>query len=547
MENTVTIENLSIKNEALMIENAALKAELSEMSAKISWLTELISSSRRKQYGVSSEKAVYDNINVQLAYDMDEPEGLVVIHGENVEPEIQSEKPVRARPKKQGEMSTRLPPGMPVEIVECVLPENELKNDNGEILHPIGKELVRRELKITPAKATIVEIWRMSYVSRENETNGEKVTIVKASTPPQVIKGSMCTPETAAHIIYQKCVMGSPIYRQWQDWKRQGLPIEKQTMINWVIRCSEEYFEPIYDVLHQMIVRETYLNSDGTTIQVLREPGKAPQSESCIWQYRTGSGAARPIILFDYQPDKKQERPRAFLEGFSGYLTTDGSSSYNSLPASIILTGCFSHAHSYFTDTLRCLKDNERQGSLALIGKNYCEKIFDVERGIKDMAPEERFRVRNEIAAPILEEFNKWLKSVEPYVPSKSKIGKAVGYALNQWERLTRYLQDGRVECNNNLSERSFKTLVINRKNFLFATSVAGARATAVLHSITETAKASNLDPYKYMTYVMRTAAGVNIRTNPDLLESLLPQNAPDSCKCMSTHNTIDATGDIGA
>jgi len=545
MDNTVTINDLELIIEQLQAENAALKAELSEVKANNSWLMELISSSRRKRFGVSSEKTVYDGLTVQLSYEMDEPEGLVVIHGENVEPEIQAEKPARARPKKQGEMSTRLPPGMPVEIVECMLPDDAMKNENGETLHPIGKELVRRELDIIPPKATIIEIWRTSYASRENELNGETVSIVKAPLPEQVIKGSMCTPATAAYIIYQKCVMGAPIYRQWQDWKRQGIPIEKQTMINWVIRCSEDYFEPIYDELHRKIVKEKFLNSDGTTLQVLREPGKTPQSESCIWQYRTGSGAEHPIILFEYQPDKKQERPKAFLEGFAGYLTTDGSSSYNGLPPGIILTGCFSHVNHHFTDALRCLNESDRPGSLAFIGKNFVKEIFDIERSIKDMTFEERFKIRNEKAAPVLDAFHKWLKSKEPYIAAKSKIGKAINYALNQWERLIQYLNDGHIECSNNIAEVSFKTLVVNRKNFLFATSVAGARATAVLHSITETAKASNLDPFKYMAFVLRTAAGKKIRTDPVLIETLLPENAPQSCWRLSSQKNSDKTGNL--
>jgi len=529
MENTISTANEPTV-ESLQIELAAVKAELSESNKKLAWCLEQLSSHRRKLYGVSSEKTAYDNKNVQLTYEMDEPEGLLVVHGQEQEPEIQSIKQQRARPKKRGEMSTRLPADMPVEIIELKIPDDELK-EYGEQLHPIGKELVRRELKITPAKATITEIWRMSYSSRESERTDEKVQIIKAPLPPQVIKGSMCAPETVAHIISQKCVMGAPIYRQWQDWRRQGLPLTKQTMINWVIRCSEDYFEPIYDKLHRRLLQNTLLHSDGTSFQVLREPGKSPQSDSCMWQYRTSCDAEYPLVLYDYQPDKTQERPRAFLKGFSGYLTTDGSSSYHNLPENIILTGCFSHLRSYFTDALRCLKESEQAGSHAYTGREYCNQIFDIERDIKDKSFKERYEIRKKKAAPIIEEFHKWLKSVEPYVSTKSKLGKAVGYALNQWKYLIRYLDDGRIECSNNRAERSFRTFVVNRKNFLFAASVAGGRATAVLHSITETAKEMNLEPFKYLTYVLRTAAGANVRDDAELLEKLMPENAPESCR----------------
>jgi transposase len=523
MESSVTIENL-------LTEIAVLKAELSEANQKLSWLMEQLSSNRRKLYGVSSEKTIYDSKNVQLSYDMDEIPELVVVHEVGREPQIQTAAEQRARPKKRGEMSTRLPADMPVEIVECILADEDLKQ-YGEHMHPIGKELVRRELKITPAKATIVEIWRTSYTSRDSERTAEKVPVIKAPLPPQVIKGSMCTPEAVSHIIAQKCVMGAPLHRQAQDWKRKGVPLTKQTMANWLIRCSEDYFEPIYEELHRQLLQHTLIHSDGTIFQVLREPGKSAQSESCMWQYRTSCDAEYQIILYDYQPDKRQERPREFLKGFNGYLTTDGSPVYHNLPDEIILTGCFSHARSHFTDALRCLKETDRPGSLASIGKGYCDQIFDIERDIKDKSYDERFKIRNEKAAPVLDEFHAWLKSVEPYAASKSKLGKAVGYCLNQWKYLTRYLLDGRIECSNNRAERSYKTFVVNRKNFLFATSVAGGRAAAVLHSLTETAKESRLDPFQYLTYILKTSAGRNIRDDTNLLVQLLPENAPDFCR----------------
>lgn len=523
MENAVTIESL-------MIENAALRAELSEVSQKLSWLMEQVSSHRRKLYGVSSEKTIYDCKNEQLTYAMESPPEIFVVHETEQKPETQPVETVRARPVKRGEMSTRLPSNIPIEFVECVLPDEALEN-NGERLHPIGRELVRRELKIIPAKAIIVEIWRTSYTSRESERKDEPVQIIKAPLPPQVIKGSMCTPETVAHIITQKCVMGAPLYRQAQDLKRRGVPISSQTMANWLIRCSEDYFEPIYDELHRRLVKHTLLHSDGTVFQVLQEPGKSPQSQSCMWQYRTGSDAEAPIILYDYQPDKRQERPRAFLKGFSGYLTTDGSSVYNGLPKDIVMTGCFNHARSYFTDALRCLKESEQAGSLALVGKKYCDEIFDIEREIKDKAFDKRHEIRNEKTAPVLDRFHDWLKSVEAFISVKCKLGKAVSYCLNQWIFLIGFLLDGRIECSNNRAERSFRTFVLNRKNFLFATSVAGGRAAAVLHSLTETAKASRLDPYKYLTYILRTAAGADIRKDASLLESLMPDKAPDFCK----------------
>jgi len=302
-------------------------------------------------------------------------------------------------------------------------------------------------------------------------------------------------------------------------------------MASWLIRCSEDYLEPIYDELHRKLLLNSYLHSDDTVFQVLREPGKPAQSDSRMWLYRTSGDAQHPIVLYDYQPDRKQERPREFLKGFRGYLTTDAYVGYRNLPDEIIVVGCLAHVRSKFSDALKCLTDEEKPGSLALIGKQYCDRLFNLERDIKDESFDIRFKIRNEKAVPVLDEFHAWLESVNPHVAPKSKLGSAVGYAMKQWKYLIRYLLDGRIECSNNRGERSIKPFVINRKNFLFASTVAGARATAVIHSIIETAKESQLNPFEYLSFILRSASAGNIREDADLLERLLPENAPSSCR----------------
>ncbi|MCL2279604.1 MAG: IS66 family transposase [Oscillospiraceae bacterium] len=236
--------------------------------------------------------------------------------------------------------------------------------------------------------------------------------------------------------------------------------------------------------------------------------------------------------MYDYQPDKTKKRPGTFLEGFSGYLMTDGCAAYHSLPTEIIVVGCFAHCRRKFDEALKVIKDKAEQvGSLALVGKEYCNELFKIEREMGQMSFNERYTIRTEKAKPVLDEFHSWLLSVQPGVASQSKIGKAINYALNQWKYLERYLLDGCIEISNNRCERSVKPFVINRKNFLFATSVAGARATAVLHSITETAKENSLNPHEYLSHIFRTAAGLNLRDNHDMVAALLPENAPIECR----------------
>jgi len=513
----------------LLIENAALKAELSEVKQKLSWLTEQLASSRRKLYGSTSEKSVYDGSFEQVTLLADNPEQIILHDAPPA-----SSPPAKETPRKRGELSTRLPEHLPVETVECMLPESEQKcGICGEPLHAIGKELARRELKIIPAKAVIVEYIRSAYACRNCEKTAQCVPVVKAQLLPQVIKGSMCAPETVAHIAVQKCIMGSPLYRQEQDWQRNGIRITRQTMANWLIRCSEDYLEPIYGELHRRLLSHRFLHSDDTVFQVLREPGKPAQSDSRMWLYRTGADAKAPIVLYDYQPDRRQERPREFLRGYRGYLMTDAYAAYHNLPDEIVVVGCFAHVRSRFFDALKCLKEEERPSSLAYTGKQYCDRLFDIEREIKNKTFDERFALRNEQSAPILEAFHAWLVSVKPHISTKCKTGSAVIYALNQWKYLERFLLDGHIEISNNRAERSVKPFVINRKNFLFSTSVAGARSTAVWHSLTETAKESGLNPFLYLSHLLRLASSGNIRKDPGLLESLLPDNAPMFCRAL--------------
>ena len=517
-----------MENDALIAElkaeNVALRAENAEMKSKLDWLIEQLSGNRRKLYGVSSEKGVYD----QVGLFEENAQEVQVIDGQTSDKQSN-------RPKKRGEMSSRLPADLPIETVECVLPEDKQGcPECGGPLHSIGKEVVRRDFRIKPASAVVTEYVRNTYSCRACEkSSGDKpVPVIKAELPPQLIKGSMCAPETAAHLIVQKCVMGSPLYRQEQEWKRLGIPITRQTMANWLIRCSEDYLEPIYDELHRRLCQHSFLHSDGTSFQVLREPGKLAQSQSCMWVYRTSGDAKHPIVLYDYQPDKTKERPRDFLQGFSGYLMTDAYAAYHSLPDDIIVVGCIAHARRGFVDALKVIKkDEERVGSLALIGRQYCDDLFKIERDLEGKSFDERYAIRNEKASPILKEFHAWLLSVQPRIASQSKAGKAINYTLKQWKYLERYLMDGRIEISNNRCERSIKPFVINRKNFLFATSVAGARAAAVLHSMTETAKENNLNPFEYLAYIFRTAAGVDLRENQDMIIAFLPENAPSECR----------------
>jgi AraC-like DNA-binding protein len=269
------------------------------------------------------------------------------------------------------------------------------------------------------------------------------------------------------------------------------------------------------------LLKHEVLHADETTLQVLREPGKTAQSKSYMWLYRTGGDADRPIVLYDYQPDRRSLHPINFLSGFSGYLHADGYDGYHNLPDNIVIVGCWSHCRRKYDEALKSLPEKDREGSKALRGIQYCDKLFEIERKLKELSPDERHAKRQELAKPLVEDFFAWAVSLN--VLPKSAIGKAVYYTLSQRQYLERYLLDGRLEISNNRAERSIKPFVIGRKNWLFNNTPKGAQASSIIYSIIETAKENGLNPYAYLTRVFKTAPNIDFRNDPIALESLMP------------------------
>jgi transposase len=474
-----------------------LKTEVAYLNQKLEWLMEQVRLGQKRRFGASSEKSEYDQPNL-----FNEAE----VYAEPLaqEPDLcEVEKHYR---KKRRGVADRLPEDLPVEVVEHRL------QDDGQVcpvcegpLHVMGKEVARRELKLVPARAVIVEHVRYTYACRSCEKDAISVPIVKAPMPNAIVKGGFASPEAVAHIATQKFVMGVPLYRQEQEWKRQGILLSRQTMSNWLLRASEEWLEPLYDALRTKLLEHEVLHADETVLQVLREPGKAPQSKSYMWLYRTGSDAKMPIVLLDYQRSRKAEHPKEFLAGWGGYLHADGYSGYHDLPAGITVVGCWAHARRKWDEALKALPQKEQTGSGALTGKRYCDRLFAIERKLADLPPDERHKGRLEQAKPVLDEFLVWLKAQAPFL-GKNVLSRAVRYTLDQWVYLERYLLDGRLEISNNRAERSIKPFVIDRKNFLFANTPRGAKASAAIFSIVETAKENGLNPYAYLAYIFSNA-----------------------------------------
>lgn len=516
-------EQPSQEDETIAVSRAhyeALQTENAQLNQKVNWLLEQMRLARHKRFGSSSEKSQYDTLNL-----FNEAE--VTADSKLPEPALTA---VQTHYRKAAKESPeRLPADLPVEVVEHRLPaEEQVCMTCNCALHVMGKE-IRRELKLIPAQAVIVEHIQYVYACRSCEANACSVPIIPAPADKPVIKGSFASPEAVAHIMTQKFVSGLPLYRQEQQWTRQGINLSRQTMSNWLLRCASDWLEPIYEELHKQLCAQRYLHADETVLQVLHEPGKAAQSKSFMWLYRTSGNTERPIVLFDYQPDRKAKRPIEFLQEFSGYLHTDGYAGYNSLPECIIRVGCFAHARRKFDEALKALPENDRQGSGAERCKRYCDQLFAIERQLAGCIPQQRYEKRQELARPVLDEFLAYLHSAK--ASTKSGFGRAVHYTIEQWNYLERYLLDGNLELSNNRAERSIKPFVIDRKNFLFANTPRGARASAVVFSIIETAKENGLNPYAYLTYIFKNAPNWNIHQDREALQRLLPAAAPDCSK----------------
>ena len=326
------------------------RAEYENMQAQIQWLMEQLRLSRQKRFGMTSEHTSED-VMEQLSLLFNEAE----VYADQGAQEDDSRVVVAShkRHKKHEYTLDELPEDVPVEVVEHRLPEEELIcPECGETMTEIGKD-VRRRLKLEPAKVVVVEDWYYTYACRKCEKENIETPVVKAAREPNFIPGSFATPEAAAYLMVQKFTMGSPLYRQEQELRHRGIPLSRQTMSNWLLWGAEHLLKPVYNLLHQELLKREVLHADETTLQVLHEPGKTAQSKSYMWLYRTGSDDKHLIVLYDYQPSRSGDHAVEFLKGFHGYLHTDGYSGYNK-PGNITRCGCWAHLrwkNRLFSDT----------------------------------------------------------------------------------------------------------------------------------------------------------------------------------------------------
>lgn len=506
------------------LENMVKSQEIliKQLQAQIENLTEAVLAMRHDKFGSSSEKTPKSDGNQLSIFNEAE------LHADEKaeEPIVRDVNGYRRVNRKTKRME--IIGDLPVREIECTSDETDLVCPQCRgMLKPLGKETVREELEYIPARLQIVRYTRWAYECPACK-HTDHPHIQKALTPTSLMNHSLASPSSVAHVMYEKYVKSVPLYRQEKDWVDMGLSLSRATMANWIIRCSEDYLMPVVQHLKKHLMQRDILHADETPVQVLKEDGKAPQSKSYMWLYCSGNDGLAPVILYDYQPSRSGKNAADYLEGFHGYVHSDGYSGYSRLTG-ITRCGCWAHVRRKFVEAVPKTKASGNLFTDAETGRAYCDRLFMLERELQNLSADERKQERLNRGKAILGEFWSWLETVNA-LPG-SKLGKAVAYALNQKPYLENYLEDGRCSISNNTAENAIRPFVVGRKNWLFADTPAGASASAAVYSIVETAKANGLNVYTYLEYLLLYMPDWD--HTDEYLEDLMPWSEAVRAECI--------------
>jgi transposase len=510
------VQDLPENIDALQQLVSAKEQMLLDKDQRIAILEEQLRLLMHKRFGASSEKASLDQLglfNEAEATAEQLSETSAADDTETTVPEHKRKKPGR-RP---------LSADLPRVVIEHDLPEDQKVCPCGCHKKRIGQE-TSEQLDIIPPKAQVLQHVRYKYACLDcegTEDNGPTVTI--APMPPQPIPKSNASPGLLAYIVIAKFLDGLPLYRLEKIFARFGVDLGRGTMAGWMIRMGD-MIVPLINLMNETQLGFDILQMDETTVQVLKEPGRAATSKSYMW-VRRGGPPDQPVILFDYDPSRSGAVPFRLLGDFKGTLQTDGYEGYAATAArdDIVHVGCLAHARRKFDEAVKAQAKTGR-GGMAKQGLELIQKIYRVEREARnrELDCHARKQLRDEKARPLWDELRRWLDRSIGQVPPQTLTGKALGYLDKQWPRLVRYLDDGRVEADNNLAENAIRPFVMGRKAWLFSDTPAGADASARLYSLIETAKANDLEPYAYLRHIFTELPKATTLAD---IEALLPWN----------------------
>ena len=502
---------------------AELEQERAQQAQRIDQLLESIALLRRKRFGASADRVPTGQLSL---FDESELEALIG--------ELEAQLPLPTTPPMAPEpfapqrrpVRRPLPRHLPRVTRVLDLPE-AVKAAMGEDWTRIGDD-TSEQLAIIPRQVYVIEDQRAKSVARDATVPGVEAGVRLAPRAAQIIPKSMAHHSLLAAIVTAKFVDGLPLDRQEQIFAREGIDLSRQTMAGWLIQL-EQPLKPLAQAMTALLRQGPVIHVDETRVQVLREPGREATQESFMWVF-CGGPPQQPVRWFEDATSRAASVPHQVLfpadteppgqNPPSFYLQSDGDSASLVLarePAVQGHAGCWAHVRRQFVEAAEGRNASAAQQMVALIGQ-----LDAVERDLREADPATRQAAREARSRPLLDTIKDWLDAKVTQVLPKGLLGKAIGDALGQWSLLTTFLEDGRLEIDNNRAENAIRPFVIGRKNWLFAGSPKGAKVSALLYSLVETAKANDLEPWAYLNHLF---AHLPTAKTPEAINALLPHN----------------------
>ena len=487
------IDALQKSNTTLEEDKAAWQEDKVEMQARIDHLLAELTLSKSHKYGKKSEKSPRGTFNEAEQHKPNEP------------------------PKHHKKGKQTLAEHFEREEVEHTLTALDCPCC-GEQMHQCGNE-TSEQIKIIPAKITVLKHKQFKYACRDCEHEQLTSKIITAPKPKQPIPGSIASPEALSAVVTAKYCDALPLYRLVDIFGRGGLSLSRGTLANWCIKAGI-LIKPLVKAMQRHLLNEYSLCADETRVQVLDE-GDNPSSNSQMWVYRSNEVSKQPVVIYDYQAGRSRACAEEFLAGYQGYLQCDGYSVYDGIEG-VTPVGCWAHARRKYDDALKAESKNKGRAHKAI---SFISQLYTLETKAKNkkLSPQARYQLRQEKALPILEKFKVWLDEANEKVLPGSYIGKAIKYNLNQWHKLIRYVDDGHLGIDNNITERDIRPFTTGRKNWLFSKSINGAQASATLYSIVMTCRANDINPYYYFLHLFKALP--NRQNGDDDFTDLMPWN----------------------
>ena len=503
--------------------------QLKRIDQTLQLVLEQVADLKRHRFGRTSEKhetearISFMEVDGKIVF-FNEAEAVVEEAGETAETAIR-QKPKKKQGKTEEDLS-----GQPVVVIEHSMSEGELEERFGKDGFKQLPDEVYRRYGFTPAKVEVEEHHVKVYAGKKTDE------IVRAPHPECLLRGSLVSASLEAAVMNAKYVNAVPLYRQEQEFERYGLHISRQNMANWTIQCADRYLAVLYDCLHEKMYDYHVLQADETPVLVNKD-GRPAGAKSFMWVYRAGRMYTdRQIVLYEYQKTRNASHPREFLKNFNGICVTDGYQVYHTVETEredLKIAGCWSHARRRFDEAVKTLPKAKQKDSRAYLALTMIQAIYREEKLPKDLPAEER-KIRRQLSVrPLVEAYFTWVKENILKVPQKSKTWEGFNYSINQEKYLKVFLDDGEVPMENNAAEQSIRGFCIGKKNWVMIDTVAGAKSSAIIYSIAETAKANNLKPYDYFEYLLIEIPKHLDDTDRSFLDDLLPwsPNLPANCR----------------